>query len=122
MWVCETNNIFIFTLEPYTKYSVWVKAFTSKHEGNSSDTIEVLTDVSAPGRWENWKSVKYFLAEEDNYFHIYEIPLRGWNIGNVVNDTIFPIRKIIQNMQTEFTAINFDNEDVDMIKVDCVSP
>ena len=25
-------------------------------------------------------------------------------------------------MQTEFTSINFDNEDVDMIKVDCVSP
>ena len=27
-----------------------MKAFTSKHEGNSSATIEVLTDVSGPGR------------------------------------------------------------------------
>ena len=65
--------------------------------------------------------MKYFLPTEDNYFHIYEIPLRGWNIGNVVNDTIFPIRKITQNMQTEFTSINFDNEDVDMIKESTVS-
>ena len=32
------------------------------------------------------------------------------------------LEKIIQNRQTEFTSINFDNEDVDMIKVDCVSP
>jgi len=37
-------------LEPYTKYTIWVKAFTSKHEGNSSSTIKVLTDVSGPGR------------------------------------------------------------------------
>lgn len=37
-------------LKPYTKYTIWVKAFTSKHEGNSSATIEVLTDVSGPGR------------------------------------------------------------------------
>ena len=34
-----------------------------------------------------------FLAVEDNYSHIYEIPPRGWNIRNVVNDTIFSIRK-----------------------------
>ena len=40
----------VYSSEPYTKYSVWVKAFTWKHEGNSSDTIEVLTDVSGPGR------------------------------------------------------------------------
>eukprot|EP00092_Neocalanus_flemingeri_P005720 GFUD01006160.1.p1 GENE.GFUD01006160.1~~GFUD01006160.1.p1 ORF type:complete len:1193 (+),score=156.97 GFUD01006160.1:67-3645(+) len=37
-------------LEPYTKYTILVKAFTSKHEGNSSDKIQVLTDVSGPGR------------------------------------------------------------------------
>ena len=65
--------------------------------------------------------MKYFLPEEDNYFHIYEIPLQGWNIWNVVNGTVFSIRKIVQNMQMKFTSINFDNDDVDMIKVDCVS-
>ena len=42
-------------------------------------------------RIENQSNI--FLAVEDNYPHIYEIPLRGWNIGNVVNDTKFPIRK-----------------------------
>jgi len=37
-------------LAPYKKYTIWAKAFTSKHEGNSSATLEVLTDVSGPGR------------------------------------------------------------------------
>ena len=48
----ELKNFLIanYVLEPYTKYIIWVKAFTSKHEGNSSATIEVLTDVSGPGR------------------------------------------------------------------------
>merc|ERR1719385_398345 len=37
-------------LEPYKKYTIWAKAFTSKHEGNSSATLTVLTDVAGPGR------------------------------------------------------------------------
>ena len=39
-----------FVSAPYKKYSIWAKAFTSKHEGNSSARLEVLTDVSGPGR------------------------------------------------------------------------
>ena len=39
-----------FVAAPYKKYTIWAKAFTSKHEGNSSATLEVLTDVSGPGR------------------------------------------------------------------------
>ena len=35
--------------ESYTRYKIWVKAFTFKNEGLSSDPIEVLTDVSGPG-------------------------------------------------------------------------
>ena len=35
--------------ESYTRYKIWVKAFTFKNEGQSSDPIEVLTDVTGPG-------------------------------------------------------------------------
>ena len=35
--------------ESYTHYKIWVKAFTFKNEGQSSDPIEVLTDVTGPG-------------------------------------------------------------------------
>ena len=48
-WIERCSN-WKFFIEPYTKYTIWVKAFTSKHEGNSSATIEALTDVSGPGR------------------------------------------------------------------------
>lgn len=34
--------------ESYTRYKIWVKAFTFKNEGLSSEPIEVLTDVSGP--------------------------------------------------------------------------
>ena len=35
--------------ESYTRYKIWVKAFTFMNEGQSSDPIEVLTDVTGPG-------------------------------------------------------------------------
>ena len=35
--------------ESYTRYKIWVKAFTFKNEGQSSQPIEVLTDVTGPG-------------------------------------------------------------------------
>ena len=35
--------------ESYTHYKIWVKAFTFKNEGQSSEPIEVLTDVTGPG-------------------------------------------------------------------------
>ena len=43
-------------------------------------------------------------------------------LGMLLMTQYFLVEKIIQNMQTEFTSINFDNEDVDPIKVDCVAP
>jgi hypothetical protein len=44
------NSSAPFVAAPYKKYTIWAKAFTSKHEGNSSDTLEVRTDVAGPGR------------------------------------------------------------------------
>lgn len=35
--------------EPYAKYKMWVKAFTSKHEGAPSDHVQLETDVAGPG-------------------------------------------------------------------------
>ena len=35
-------------LKPFTSYKIWVKAFTSKLEGESSRTLEVRTDVQGP--------------------------------------------------------------------------
>ncbi len=33
---------------PYTKYKIWLKAFTWKNEGKSSRPFEMVTDVSGP--------------------------------------------------------------------------
>ena len=41
-------NVCIFA-EPYAEYKIWIKAYTVKNEGKSSEPIVVLTDVRAPG-------------------------------------------------------------------------
>ena len=41
-------------------------------------------------------------------------------LGMLLMTQYFLLEKFLQNMQTEFTSINFDKEQVDMIKVDCV--
>ena len=35
--------------EPYTRYTIWIRAFTDKHEGVPSEQMTVWTDVMAPG-------------------------------------------------------------------------
>ena len=39
-----------FFPEPYAEYKIWIKAYTVKNEGKSSEPIDVLTDVRAPGQ------------------------------------------------------------------------
>ena len=34
---------------PYTRYTVWLHAKTSKHEGERSETLSFRTDVGGPG-------------------------------------------------------------------------
>ena len=41
-----------FLLEPYTKYTIWVRGFTEKHEGTPSPDTVVWTDVQSPGKTE----------------------------------------------------------------------
>ena len=39
-----------FLLDPYTKYTLWVRAFTEKHKGTPSPDVIVWTDVQSPGK------------------------------------------------------------------------
>ena len=36
--------------EPYTRYTIWIRAFTDKHEGVPSEQMIVWTDVQPPGQ------------------------------------------------------------------------
>lgn len=40
-----TQLIYIFFLEPFSSYKIWVNAFTWKHEGETSKILEFHTDV-----------------------------------------------------------------------------
>ena len=42
--------IFYHFSEPYAAYKIWIKAYTTKNEGKSSDPVDVTTDVRAPGQ------------------------------------------------------------------------
>lgn len=49
--VRSTNRVMQYLLrrlKSFTQYKIWVKAFTWKNEGESSDPIDVLTDVAGP--------------------------------------------------------------------------
>ena len=39
----------LFT-EAYAEYKIWIKAYTVKNEGKSSEPLVVMTDVRAPGQ------------------------------------------------------------------------
>ena len=38
----------VVILVPFTKYKLWLKAFTWKNEGDPSDPFELVTDVDGP--------------------------------------------------------------------------
>ncbi len=40
--------LFFFFTEPFTKYKLWLKAFTWKNEGEPSEPFEIVTDVEGP--------------------------------------------------------------------------
>ena len=45
---CDAALIQIFA-EPYTAYTLWIRAFTDKHEGAPSSETVAWTDVQSPG-------------------------------------------------------------------------
>lgn len=50
--VRNPRNVMDFTLNglaPFTKYRIWLKAFTWKNEGQPSRPFEMVTDVAGPG-------------------------------------------------------------------------
>ena len=43
-------TLYIFSSsDPFTKYKIWLKAFTWKNEGQPSNPFEMVTDVAGPG-------------------------------------------------------------------------
>ena len=43
------QKICLFT-DTYAEYKIWIKAYTVKNEGKSSEPLVVMTDVRAPGQ------------------------------------------------------------------------
>ena len=48
LWVVNLITPYSSHPEPFTEYKLWVKAFTWKNEGESSDTLVIKTDVGGP--------------------------------------------------------------------------
>ena len=46
-WITKSP---LFITEPYAEYKIWIKAYTIKNEGKSSEPVDVTTDVVAPGQ------------------------------------------------------------------------
>ena len=44
------NKNFSFFAEAYAQYKIWIKAYTVKNEGKSSEPLVQMTDVRAPGQ------------------------------------------------------------------------
>ena len=42
------EQIVIVTVAPSTKYEIWIRAYTWKHEGVDSKRVILTTDISAP--------------------------------------------------------------------------
>ena len=43
-------SLFNIFSEPYTRYTIWIRAFTDKHEGVPSQEMTIWTDVQSPGQ------------------------------------------------------------------------
>ncbi|XP_056645742.1 tyrosine-protein phosphatase 99A [Diorhabda sublineata] len=99
-------------LKPMTEYTIFVKAFTQKHEGYSSDSQIAVTDISGPSppkilnlscqanetiyiQWERPSSFYYSI----DYYYVYI------NLGNTLYDNItIPTTK--DHLETTYTRKN----------------
>ena len=44
------STVYLFFAEAYAQYKIWIKAYTVKNEGKSSEPLVQMTDVRAPGQ------------------------------------------------------------------------
>ena len=127
-WIERCHNQILSFLEPYTKYTIWVKAFTSKHEGNSSATIEVLTDVSGPGRslitnltcpgdntlYVEWTQPEKHYHSVDKYLLYFRSrEEKAWQqrivlVSPVAKHNVEKVRSLHANCAVKFAAQNLD--------------
>lgn len=84
-------------LKPFTSYRVFVKAFTSKIEGESSRILEVLTDVQGPNSptiinvtcssldslYLQWERPTNFYNQID-YYYVYYRPEESWSFEEIM--------------------------------------
>uniref|UniRef100_T1JAT5 Uncharacterized protein n=1 Tax=Strigamia maritima TaxID=126957 RepID=T1JAT5_STRMM len=87
-------------LNPYTNYTIWVRAFTSKNEGEASDHLHIRTDVQAPSapyivnltcqsdtslflQWERPHSFYHQI----NYYYIYYKLRETWEYEEITIET-----------------------------------
>ncbi|XP_013779211.1 tyrosine-protein phosphatase 99A-like [Limulus polyphemus] len=105
-------NYVLTNLQPYTKYTIWVAAFTEKHQGESSNKIEMWTDVQGPSApnimnltchsldtiYVQWEQPEVFHKSIDHYF-VYYRSENSWDFKKIdVNAT--EQEKFISNLTT----------------------
>lgn len=80
-------------LEPLTEYKIWVKAFTGKHEGLSSDPVIDTTDIGGPDppmilnltcqtqdtMYIKWKRPNNFFGSVDFYYLYIKLDNQIWS-------------------------------------------
>ncbi|XP_076362408.1 putative receptor-type tyrosine-protein phosphatase mosPTP-1 isoform X1 [Tachypleus tridentatus] len=102
----------VSNLIPYTKYSFWVEAFTSKNQGEPTEKLEVWTDVKGPSApnivnltchsidtiYVQWERPQIFHKSVDHYY-VYYRSEKSWDFTRIdVNAT--DQEKLISNLTT----------------------
>ncbi|XP_022250012.1 protein sidekick-2-like, partial [Limulus polyphemus] len=102
----------VSNLLPYTKYSFWVEAFTSKNQGEPTEKLEVWTDVKGPSApnivnltchsldtiYVQWERPQIFHKSVDHYY-VYYRSEKSWDFTRIdVNAT--DQEKFISNLTT----------------------
>ena len=108
-------------LSPFSTYYVWIRAFTWKHEGESSTKLSVRTDVSAP----IGTSITNISCSEDNRVRVQWSECE-WFRENMEGraQCVYTVRvteahtgDIVEEIRVNNTGIPMDN-DTDLMEVD----
>ena len=101
-------------LSPFSTYYVWIRAFTWKHEGESSTKLSVRTDVSAPAR----PSISNISCSEDNMMRLQWTECEWFSEERegraqcvyTVRVTEISTGDIVEEVRVNNTGLNMDND------------